>query len=389
MAATETPRFGIYTWPFGTDPFTRDQMNQSHQRIESLAAKFLSGPIENIPPAGDATIRTFYLASDTSNTDNVLVLYYCDGLRWFSINDFAPPNQVFPGQSQSEGTSVYSARADHIHATPGWGETNELSQIGTTPTAGTMDKFARVNHAHVLGAGSVAATHIQDGAINATAKLVDNIITTPKIVNDAVTRGKIAPSERMPVGSVIPFAGQIANVPTGWLPAHGASVSRAEYAALFAVLGTWYGSVSGDTFTLPDLRGVFVCGVNDAEPGAKSLNVRGGTDTRTLLPGNLPWHQHPIDHDHPNTSTLSVGSHSHPIPSTINIAAIFDNQYGLGVLSATAGKFDYTTEAAGGHYHDINIPALVGVASGVNSSGVSTPIDIRPPFIHLNYIIKT
>jgi microcystin-dependent protein len=386
MAAVETPRFGIYTWPFGTDPFTRDQMNQSHQRLESLAAKFLSGPIGDRPEAGDKTIRTFYLASDTSNTDNVLVLYYCDGTRWFSINDFDAPEQVFPGQAQSEGASVYSARADHVHETPPWGATNELQTIKTVATAGSAVSFARVDHVHVLGTGSVAATHIQDGAINATAKLVDGIITTPKLVNDAVTRGKIAPSERMPVGSVIPFAGQIANVPTGWLPAHGASVSRAEYASLFAVLGTWYGSVSIDTFTLPDLRGVFVCGVNDAEPGAKSLNVRGGTDTRTLVAANLPWHQHPIDHNHGQQATYNDGSHQHAVKSIGGLGS-GENSYGLGLLSSV-GAAPYITETAGLHAHAFDVDPYYG-PSGNNSTGTSTPIDIRPPFIHLNYIIKT
>jgi microcystin-dependent protein len=387
MAAVETPRFGIYTWPFGSDPFTRDQMNQSHQRIESLAAKFLSGPYESIPPAGDATVRTFYLASDTTNTDNVLVLYYCDGTRWFSINDFDAPGDVFPGQAQSQGTSVYSTRADHVHRTPPWGTTAELQTIKTIATAGSAVSFARADHVHVLGTGSVASTHIQDGAINTTAKLADGIVTTAKIADQAVTRTRILASERWPIGAVMAFAGPVANVPAGWLPAHGASVSRAAYANLFAVIGTTYGSVSGDTFTLPDLRGAFVCGVNDGGwmLGTKSLGVTGGSDTKTLLLANLPPHQHNVNHDHDSQATDAQGNHNHGIPSGGGLGS-GSNGFGLGLLSI-AGTYAYTTQAAGNHAHNFNVNPYTGL-SGV-SGGTSTPLDIRPPFIHLYYIIKT
>lgn len=47
-------------------------------------------------------------------------------------------------------------------------------------------------------------------------------------------------------------------VPTGWLKANGAAVSRTTYAALFAVIGTYYGPGDGSTtFNLPEMRGIF------------------------------------------------------------------------------------------------------------------------------------
>jgi microcystin-dependent protein len=356
-------------------------------QLESLAAKFLSGPSENRPAAGDETVRTFYLASDTSNTDNVLVLYYCDGTRWFSINDFDVPEEVFPGQSQSEGTSVYSARADHVHATRSWGLTSEVRPIGTTTLGGSAESFARADHVHVMGTGSVNAAHIQDGAINSTAKLGDGVVTTAKIADQAITRTRIVASERWPIGAVMSFAGPDTKVPAGWLMAAGASVSRAEYANLFAVIGTTYGSVSIDTFTLPDLRGAFVCGVNSGEwmLGSKSLGVTGGSDTKTLSIANLPPHQHNINHDHPNQATDAQGNHQHPIPS-IGGTGTGTNGFGLGLLSSTA-NVGYYTQAGGLHAHNFDVNPYTGLSG--NSGGTSTPLDIRPPFIHLNYIIKT
>ncbi|MBN4944844.1 tail fiber protein [Stenotrophomonas maltophilia] len=48
--------------------------------------------------------------------------------------------------------------------------------------------------------------------------------------------------------------------PEGWLRCNGADVSRTTYAALFAAIGTRFGSANGSTFRLPDLRGEFIRG---------------------------------------------------------------------------------------------------------------------------------
>ncbi len=65
-----------------------------------------------------------------------------------------------------------------------------------------------------------------------------------------------------PSGTVIWHAGSSA--PAGYLKANGAAVSRTAYAALFAAIGTTYGSGDGrTTFNLPDLRGEFIRGWDD------------------------------------------------------------------------------------------------------------------------------
>ena len=68
--------------------------------------------------------------------------------------------------------------------------------------------------------------------------------------------------QHIPSGAVLYFAGQTA--PSGWLKANGAAVSRSTYAALFAAIGTTYGTGDGrSTFNLPDLRGEFIRGWDD------------------------------------------------------------------------------------------------------------------------------
>jgi len=64
-----------------------------------------------------------------------------------------------------------------------------------------------------------------------------------------------------PPGAVIAYMGT--NAPNGWLLCDGSAISRTQYASLFAVIGTssGYGDTT-TTFNLPDLRGVFLRGVN-------------------------------------------------------------------------------------------------------------------------------
>ncbi|HZV36442.1 MAG TPA: tail fiber protein [Verrucomicrobiae bacterium] len=65
-----------------------------------------------------------------------------------------------------------------------------------------------------------------------------------------------------PPGAIIAFGG--ANIPAGWLLCNGSNVSRATYTNLYNAIGTAWGNGdgSGTTFSLPDLRGVFLRGVN-------------------------------------------------------------------------------------------------------------------------------
>lgn len=68
-------------------------------------------------------------------------------------------------------------------------------------------------------------------------------------------------SAAIPVGAVMYFAQ--GSVPEGWLFCNGSSVSRTTYAALYAAIGTKYGSGNGSsTFNLPNLRSIFVQGAS-------------------------------------------------------------------------------------------------------------------------------
>lgn len=93
--------------------------------------------------------------------------------------------------------------------------------------------------------------------------------------------------DKVPPGTVIFFAG--ATLPSGYLKANGATVSRTTYASLYSAIGTRYGAGDGSTtFKLPDLRGEFVRGWDD------SRGVDSGRNLGTAQDDAFESHTHNI-----------------------------------------------------------------------------------------------
>ena len=83
---------------------------------------------------------------------------------------------------------------------------------------------------------------------NLVAGNVGEVYTKAQV--DTMIANAVALAE--PTGSIKPFAGT--TIPDGYLLCDGSAVSRTTYAALFAVIGTTYGSGDGSTtFNLPNL----------------------------------------------------------------------------------------------------------------------------------------
>ena len=140
------------------------------------------------------------------------------------------------------------------------GEINVLD--GVTVTAGEINVLDGVT-------ASTAEINVLDGVTASTAEInvLDGVTASTAEINhlDGVTSAiqtQIDGIVTAPAGTVIQFAGSSA--PSGYLKANGNAVSRSTYAALFAVIGTTYGTGDGSTtFNLPDLRGEFVRGWDD------------------------------------------------------------------------------------------------------------------------------
>lgn len=89
-------------------------------------------------------------------------------------------------------------------------------------------------------------------------------------------------SSSVPTGAICYFA--TTAIPTGWLLCNGSNVSRTTYAALFAAIGTKFGTGNGSsTFTLPNLDERFIEGTTTTSDVGKKLeaglpNITGSID---------------------------------------------------------------------------------------------------------------
>lgn len=117
---------------------------------------------------------------------------------------------------------------------------------------------------------------------------------------------RLAALERRLAAAGAPFVGQLAAsamsaAPAGWLVCDGRSLLRADYALLFAAIGTTYGSADGSHFNLPDLRGRVPVGLDNQGgidagrlAAANTLGGTGGAErvTLTAAESGLPAHSH-------------------------------------------------------------------------------------------------
>jgi microcystin-dependent protein len=89
-----------------------------------------------------------------------------------------------------------------------------------------------------------------------------------------------------PPGTVVAYMGT--NAPPGWLLCDGSPVSRTQYAGLFGVILISSGVGDGvTTFNLPDLRGMFLRGVNGSESDTNFWDPDAALRTNRFLGGNV------------------------------------------------------------------------------------------------------
>lgn len=121
---------------------------------------------------------------------------------------------------------------------------------------------------------------------------------------ESTAAGLLAESATVPTGAIVYWG--TATPPDGYLLCDGSSLLRATYTALFAVIGTVYGSVDGTHFTLPDLRGRVVVGLHSGQTEFDALAETGGARTVTLDLTMIPAHTHTYTAPDPPANQLGI-----------------------------------------------------------------------------------
>lgn len=111
----------------------------------------------------------------------------------------------------------------------------------------------------------------------------------------------------LPIGTIMIWSSFVA--PTNFLMCDGTVYDKGPYSALFAVIGTTFGSSGPSGFRVPNLTG------NDARgfrSGVYNMGQTGGAFTATLNFSNLPPHYHTLqshpDSTNPTQLSTSTGS---------------------------------------------------------------------------------
>ncbi len=144
--------------------------------------------------------------------------------------------------------------------------------------------------------------------------------------------------------------------PKCWAMANGSILSIQRNAALFSLLGTFYGGNGVQTFALPDLRGRLAIGFgNSPQMGSISIGQTGGEVNHTLLTSEMPQHNHLVNASGASTSDIPAGNYFGG-----GGAAVYNAANGLGGMNA----------------------AMVG------SSGGSQPHSNTQPYLVMTWIIS-
>ena len=197
------------------------------------------------------------------------------------------------------------------------------------------------------------------------------------------------PGDLRPTGSSKPRA--------GWLLCDGGAYVREEYVDLFDAIGVAFGAGDGaTTFNVPDLRGRAPVG---AGTGAgltnRPLGASGGEEVHALAAGEMPSHGHGVS-DPTHAHGVADPGHSH--------------DFGGWRAAVTSTDYWNPKQVSGGNQANVpyipttgNVSTIMGTGAagtGIGIYGAYTGIGIQaaggngahnnlPPFLALNWLIKT
>ncbi len=257
--------------------------------------------------------------------------------------------------------------------------TTTITSFGTGANA---KRFVRATGAFKIT--HHATTLICPGGQDIVAAAGDTFI----VVSNASSAARIYSYQRaaevpatVPIGAVMDYAGTTA--PSFWLFCYGQTLVRTEYPALFAAIGTTFGSTDSSNFKLPDCRGRIRAGKDNMGGTAASrittaggavdgatLGAVGGSESVTLLETNLPTHTHSF-----SATTSEDGAHTH----TYETQNSTSHPTGTGTNEPRGGHVTGTTSEDGEHTHTVS-----GTTGG---AGSDTAVKILPPTMIFNTII--
>jgi microcystin-dependent protein len=205
-----------------------------------------------------------------------------------------------------------------------------MSQLKDQQTGASGDNFTVGGNLAVTG--TTTFTGVPSGPTASTGTNTTQLASTAFVLANS-----------NPTGGLIMWS--TATAPTGWLLCAGAAVSRSTYAALFAVIGTTFGVGDGTTtFNLPNYT--------SRMPYGTTIGATGGSADAVV-----------VSHTH----TITDPGHNHA--SARGTASTSGGTSNLQAFEGTTGT------------------SVTGIT--INTAGVSGTNANLPPYLGINFIIKT
>lgn len=181
-----------------------------------------------------------------------------------------------------------------------------------------------------------------------------------------------------PTGTILMYGASSA--PSGYLSCDGSAVSRTTYAALFAIVGTTYGSGDGSTtFNLPNLNDRFPIGVS----GTKAIGSTGGSSTATpsgTVSGTISG---TVGSTTLTSAQMPSHTHSTSIESATCVSGAVESRFARGGCS-TASTPSFTSSSTGSsNSHDHSF------SGSMSATFSGSSMSILPSYLALRFIIKT
>lgn len=253
------------------------------------------------------------------------------------------------------GTSWAALAATYAISISGNAATASTASTATSATtAGNISGIAAVANGG-SGAATLAANSVLLGNGTSALQTVAPGTTGNVLTSNGSTWQSSAAPVTVPTGTIAMWP--TATAPSGWLLANGAAVSRTTYAALFAIVGTVFGVGDGSTtFNVPN----YMTRVPVGSGSGYALGSTGGSADATLV-------------SHTHTATVTDPGHNHTIQLVGDSLVGSDALRGSGNLANTPATSTATT----------------GITVANSTSGSSAVGANLPPYLAINFIIKT
>ena len=147
---------------------------------------------------------------------------------------------------------------------------------------------------------------IPDSLIDPASLWVGARVRVELSLRKVVVHGTVNGGDGFASGDVITTARGTARA--GWLLCRGQSLIRVDYPSLFDAIGTTYGAADSTHFSIPNISGRALVGMDTGQTEFDTLGEVGGAKTHTLTAGELPNYVAPASVSGFTSSSVADGS---------------------------------------------------------------------------------